>query len=247
MTELLRYGDHVDQVVDLREPAEEPVGVAVLVHGGYWRARFTRDLMDPLAEDLVGRGWAVANIEYRRVGPGAGWPEILADARAAVDLVVAEVREREWSRPVVAVGHSVGGQLALLTVDRGLDAVVALAPVTDLARARDEHLGEDAVLELLSASPQQEPTVCVAGSPLSHLPVGAPVLVVHGDADTRVPLDHSQEYARCARQAGDDVELVTLPGVDHLALIDPARAWWAEILGWMTGQAHSCSTRGISR
>ncbi|RIK17141.1 MAG: alpha/beta hydrolase [Acidobacteria bacterium] len=242
MTQVLRYGVHADQVVELHEPAPaegsgdegaQVRGVAVLVHGGYWRARFTRELMTPMAQDLLGRGWAVANLEYRRVGAGGSWPAILDDARAALELAVGTAGDRGWPGPVVAVGHSVGGQLALLTADAGVDGVVALAPVTDLPRTRREHLGEDAVEDLLAASTGEEQTLLEDGSAISRLPVGVPVLVVHGDADVRVPLAHSEDYVDAARAAGDDVELRTLEGVDHLALIGADPPWWEDVVAWM--------------
>lgn len=238
MSELLRYGLHEDQVLELHPPgptarSEGPAGVAVLVHGGYWRARFTRELMAPMAADLVARGWAVASVEYRRVGAGGSWPAIRDDARAAIDLALATARDRRWPGPVVTVGHSVGGQLALLTADRGVSGVVALAPVTDLPRTCREHLGEDAVEELLAASPGEEAALLRDGSPLRLLPVGVPVLVVHGDADVRVPLEHSEDYVAAARAAGDDVELRTLPGVDHVALIGACAPWWDDVVAWM--------------
>lgn len=50
--------------------------------------------------------------------------------------------------------------------------------------------------------------------------VAAPTLLVHGDADTEVPMSHS---ARAAA-AVPDVELVTLPGGTHFGLWDHADA-----------------------
>lgn len=237
MTDLLRYGDHPDQVVELRAPDAAPLGVAVLVHGGYWREAHDRSLMVPLAGDLVRRGWAVANLEYRR-GPGS-LPAMLDDSREAVAAALQAVRDRGWGGPpVVAVGHSVGGQLALLTADL-VDTVVALAPVTDLVRTRAEGLGDDAVRELMAQSPQEAPDLYAVGSPTARLPLGRPLLVVHGSADTRVPLAHSQAFVERARQAGDRVELQVLDSVDHLALIDPAQPWWPRVVDWMTSVARS--------
>ncbi|WP_431473744.1 hypothetical protein [Ornithinimicrobium sp. W1665] len=57
MTTTLRYGGSPDQVVEVLEPLGVPAGAAVLLHGGYWRARFTKALMDPLAQDL---SWTAA-------------------------------------------------------------------------------------------------------------------------------------------------------------------------------------------
>lgn len=234
METLLSYGDHPDQVVGLTVGPGSATGLAVLVHGGYWRARFTRDLMDPLAADLAGRGWAVANVEYRRVGAGGGWPMTVDDAREGIARAARWWRERGSGGPVVGVGHSVGGQLALLAAG-DLDAVVALAPVTDLARTRAEGLGEDAAREFLPGPPGEDPEPYAAGSPLEQLPTGRPVLVVHGEGDTRVPLAHSRAYVDRAGELGDDVELQVLTGVDHLALVDPAQPHWPGVVEWLAG------------
>jgi acetyl esterase/lipase len=244
MATMLRYGGSPDQVVEVMEPSGRPLGVAVLLHGGYWRAQFTRALMEPLAQDLLGRGWCVANVEYRRLGvedlqPSLGaerpgtWPTSLVDVTAALGAVRDHLRGSGLHLPVVSVGHSVGGQLALLTAGQ-VDAVVALAPVTDLARTREERLGEDAVRDVIPEPPQERPEAYAEGSPLHQLPVGRPTLLVHGDADTRVPLAHSEDYLRRATELSDDVELTVVPGLDHLGLIRPDAPHWPGVVDWMS-------------
>ena len=235
MTDLVRYGAHADQVLELSAPAGPQRGVAVLVHGGYWRPAFTRELMAPMAADLLARGWAVVDLEYRRGRASGGLRATLDDARDGIAAAVSEVRARGWSGPVVGVGHSVGGQLVLLH-PAGLDAVVALAPVTDLARTRAERLGDDAVRELVDEGPEEDPDLYAAASPVEHVPVGCPVLVVHGRGDDRVPLAHSQDFVARARAAGDQVELRVLDGVDHRSLIDPGQPWWPGVVAWMAEQ-----------
>lgn len=47
------------------------------------------------------------------------------------------------------------------------------------------------------------------------LPLGVPQLIVTGDADTVVDPRMSRRYAAAARLAGDEVELLVLPGVVH--------------------------------
>lgn len=247
METTLRYGAHPDQVVDVLTPSGEPRGAVVLLHGGYWRAQHTRALMEPLAQDLLARGWWVANVEYRRLEaeesrppaggerPGA-WPTSLLDAHSALEAVRDHLRRSGLDLPVVSVGHSVGGQLALLTADQ-VDAVVALAPVTDLARTREEGLGEDAVRGVIPEPPEDRPEAYAEGSPLLQLPLGRPALLVHGDADTRVPLAHSEDYVRRAVELGDDVELAVVPGLDHLGLIRPDGAHWPGVVGWTERRA----------
>jgi hypothetical protein len=67
------YGPHPSQRCDLHLPASAgPHPAMVLIHGGAWRKRYGKIVMRALARDLVRRGWAVWNIEYRRLGIGGG-------------------------------------------------------------------------------------------------------------------------------------------------------------------------------
>jgi acetyl esterase/lipase len=107
----------------------------VLIHGGFWRARLSSAVVEDLAADLVGRGWVVWSIEYRRVGNGGGFPETLVDVAAAIDHLavlagsvpapsspgLASPEGDPWPLDltrVVAVGHSAGGQLAAWAAGR---------------------------------------------------------------------------------------------------------------------------------
>lgn len=230
----LAYGPHNQQTVECWDPAGDgpPQGVAVLVHGGYWRAAFDASLMAPLAQDLTQSGWAVANVEYRRHGNGGGWPTTGDDVRAAVAAVAATSWREQCKGPVIGVGHSVGGQLALLAVDL-LDAVVALAPVTDVARTYRERLGEDAAAEFFGVSPEEDPAVYESASPLSRLPLSAPTLIVHGATDQRVPVSHSMDFVARARAAGSQIDFESPHELDHLAAIDPSTPSWSSVRSWM--------------
>lgn len=231
----LAYGPHTPQTVECWDPdgADPLQGVAVLVHGGYWRAAFDASLMAPLARDLTQNGWAVANVEYRRQGNGGGWPTTGDDVRAAIAAVAATRWRKQYEGPMIGVGHSVGGQLALLTADL-LDAVVALAPVTDVARTYRERLGEDAAAEFFGISPEEGPAVYESASPLSRLPLSAPALVVHGASDQRVPVSHSMDFVTRARAAGSQIDFESPHDLDHLAAIDPFTPSWSSVRTWMT-------------
>ena len=217
------YGDHPDQFVDLWLPAEAPIGTIILIHGGYWRDVYGLDLFDPLATHLAQRGWAVLNIEYRRIAHDTAppvWSDMAADVLSTTKIAQAH--------PVVAVGHSAGGQLALWlgAQDSGVDAVVALAPVADLRAADALNLSGGAVRALLGGSATELPARYDAASPKALLPLGIPQLVVHGDADESVPQHISIDYANAARAAGDDVTLLAPAGVDHMQIIDPDDDTW---------------------
>jgi acetyl esterase/lipase len=246
--EILRYGDGPEQYVELMQPERRrpeegaPHPCVVLLHGGFWRARYDLDLTRPLARAVTDAGLAAANVEYRRVGgSGGGFPETLTDVAAALDRI-ATVPGLDAAR-LVLVGHSAGGQLALWTAGRPRlpvgatgacpgarpAAVVSLAGVCDLAQAACADTGEGAVPDLMGGMPDDVPERYAIASPAVLVPLGVPTLLVHGDADDRVPVEQSRRYAQRARAAGDAVELIELPGVGHREVIDPAGMAWREV------------------
>lgn len=224
------YGGHEDQFVRFRSPeGGAPRGVAVLLHGGFWRPAFTLRNTDALAIALAADRWATCNVEYRRNGTGGGWAETGEDVAAACRLLDA-VGPPFTGGVRVAFGHSAGGQLALWSAAEGLvDGVVSLAGVTDLARAEKDGLGEDAVRELLAGTPASVPAAYAAADPSARLPLGRPTLLVHGQDDDRVPVSYSRVFEQAARAGGDDCRLLELRGVDHFDVIDPRCHAWPAI------------------
>ncbi|MCU1433459.1 MAG: hypothetical protein JWR71_184 [Pseudarthrobacter sp.] len=231
------YGEAAPQFVDFYEPpgTGRPGAVVVLIHGGYWRDRIDLSIMEPLAADALSRGMAVANVEYRRVGSGGGWPVTGTDVAKALTHVGEHWRQWCGLIPFISVGHSVGGQLALLTA-AAVDAVVALAPVTDVARVDDERLGEDAAVDFMGARAADLPAGYEAASPLRNLPLPAPVLVIHGDVDVRVPVAHTRDFVAAARGAGGRIDYLEVPGLEHVTAIDPSVPHWAAATAWMLEQ-----------
>jgi dipeptidyl aminopeptidase/acylaminoacyl peptidase len=240
----VRYGDHPDQVADMRLPTSDRPGapLIIFIHGGFWRVAYDRHHVGPLASDLAERGYAVATIEYRRVGqPGGGWPGTFSDVAAAVaavpDLLGKELAHRglpavDIDRPVLA-GHSAGGQLALWYAAVAPDAVrgvLGLAPVADLITGHRLGIGDDAVESLLGGSPAARPEIYASADPMAHLPLNVPTVIVHGVDDDRVPIELSRQYTEAARRSGDDTTLVELAGVEHFALIDPLSTAWPAVL-----------------
>ena len=234
----IRYGLHPAHEIDLRLPEHDgPHPVALLVHGGFWRARFDRSTTAALAVDLAGRGFATVNVEYRRVGADGGIPATLEDVEAAVDAL-ALVDAPLDRRRVVAIGHSAGGHLALWLAGTGkVAAAVSLAGVCDLAAAAEDGLGEGAAVELAGGLPDERLEAYALADPLRRLPTGVPQLLAHGDLDDRVPVEQSRRYARAAVAAGDRCELLELPGVGHFEPIDPRGAAWPRIAERLPGLA----------
>lgn len=236
------YGKEDDQYGELWLPenGDGPFPVAVLLHGGYWRSPYRADLMHALAHDLATAGLAVWNLEYRRVGDqGGGLPGTFADVAAGLEAVadLAATHPLDLER-VGVVGHSAGGHLAAWLPARSrtpwgarervrIKVVVGLAPVADLHLAHTWKLSDDAAAALVGATEEQEPELYRLASPAALLPLGVRQILVHGTADDDVPHAMSVLYQRAARAAGDDCELISLLGVDHFAVIDPAGQAWA--------------------
>jgi len=86
---------------------------------------------------------------------------------------------------------------------------------------------------LLGGTPEELPERYAATSPAALLPLGVRVLLVHGGADDIVPPAQSRAYAHAAAGAGDEIELVELPGADHFDIIEKEHSGWAAVVKWL--------------
>jgi acetyl esterase/lipase len=259
-----RYGSERSQRGDLHLPSGDgPHPVIVLIHGGSWQKRYGRAVMRAIAAALVMRGWAVWNIEYRRIGDGGGWPETFADVAAAIDHLDGLHPALDLSR-VDVLGHSAGGHLALWAAGRGglppgapgayagrarvpLQRAISLAGVCDLTGAYALWHG-GAVRALMGGSPERLPERYEAADPLRRVPLALPVLLVHGVLDETVSVQLSRNYARAAQAAGGEVELVEIEGEagGHRAFIDPRGSAWAPVIAWLQRPAPAQRGREVA-
>lgn len=252
----IRYGPDRQQTGDLSwtGQGQGPVPAVMFLHGGLWQARSRRDLMTRLASAASGRGWATWNVEYRRTGHRGArviWPASLEDAAKALDHL-STIEGIDADR-VAVVGHEAGGQLAAWLASRpNLPAgapgtppkiqprvAVCLAGLTDLVEAFEEGLGHGAVGEFAGGTPDEVPERYAQASPAALVPPACPVVLIHGEADTVVPVSQSKRYLTAARAAGDrQSSLVVLEGVGHHELLDPDGEAW--------GQAAAALTRALT-
>ena len=237
MTTRHRYGDDPSQFGELTRPDGASRGTVVIVHGGFWRARYGLDLGRPLAADLAARGYTAWNVEYRRVGNGGGWPATLTDVAAAIDLLP---NLGVGTGAVAAVGHSAGGQLAVWAAARPalppdapgarpavtLAGAVSQAGVLDLATAAATGVGDGAVPDLLGGLPHQVPDRYRVADPIAAVPIAAPILCLHARADRNVPFAQSSAYVDAATATGGTAALCETDG-DHFTVIDASSAAWA--------------------
>lgn len=247
----IRYGENRIQVIDVHLPARPQGRLAVLIHGGLWSAAYTRSIQFALVADLVKRGWAVADLDYRGVGGGGGWPSTFLDVAAGLDALLPLLEDGFDADKVSLIGHSAGGHLALWAACRHrlptqapghptaphfrAAALVAQAPVTDLAQAHRDRLGGTAVAELLGVPASQSiPAELLAmTSPRELLPIGVPTMVTSGARDDLVPVEPLRQFVEEARAAGDRIDLHVDPHADHFTHLDARSRLWHHVIDWL--------------
>jgi pimeloyl-ACP methyl ester carboxylesterase len=205
--ELLTYGDHPDQRIELYGTAANSNSVIVLLHGGYWRSLFDCEHIRPLAVALAQSGFYVAIPEFQRV---AGNPSLtLNDLRTALSKIN--------NCEMTIIGYSSGGHLALILADEfaAVKRVIALAPVTDLVESQRRELGRGAVLEWLGGDASKH----VDLDPMKRPAIKAELIIIQGSEDERVPIDISYSYREAKQAEGATIEMVTLDGTTHFEMM----------------------------
>ena len=234
----LPYGPDPNQFLELRVPKTKgPHPLAINIHGGFWRAKYSLDHAGHLCAALTARGIATANLEYRRVGnPDGAWPNTFADIRNAYQFLRQNATKHNIdARKILIMGHSAGGQLALCLAAHEpiVTRVISLAGVVDLQRAYQLHLSNDAVVEFLRGTPAEIPDHYREADPTQLSLPQARQRLIHGSADDIVPAAFSRDYVAAkqkrAGNAKEDVHLLEISGADHFDLIDPRTSAWKQV------------------
>ncbi len=195
----------------------------IMPHGGPG----ARDVLgfDWLAQYFTQLGYVVLQPNFRgSTGYGEewyakngfkSWEAAMSDINAGARWLVAQ----GFADPakLAIVGWSYGGYAALQAsiVDPTLyKAVVAIAPVTDLAlwKAKSQQYKDyDVMLNYIGDGPH-----VMAGSPAQNAArLAAPVLMFHGDKDLNVDIGQSRTMDAALTRAGKTHELIVYPGLDH--------------------------------
>jgi dipeptidyl aminopeptidase/acylaminoacyl peptidase len=214
----------------------------VLPHGGP-EGNDTFDF-DVFSRLIAGFGYVVLEPEYRgSTGYGTDFLEAIyqhfgdrayTDVDSATDFAVAQ----GWADParLAIFGWSAGGFMTSWTVTQtqrykaaiegaGITDWLSFIPTSDLAQ-----VDYDMRLQEKSAEP------FLRFSAVMHADqVSTPLLILHGEADVRVPTFQGREFFVLLAERGKTVRMVTYPGSPHFPkLVEQRRDVFNEIQGWLT-------------
>ncbi|HEY0489595.1 MAG TPA: alpha/beta hydrolase [Telluria sp.] len=250
-TARIAYGSAPSQFAELFRPAGAgPFPVVVLVHGGCWTIKFggIRQMRN-VAGALAAEGIAVWNVEYRRSDEeGGGYPGTYQDMNAALDKLGAEAGKYQLDTSrIVAMGHSAGGQLVQWIAGRSrvpassplfhpnplpVREIISLGGLADLRNEKDlikASCGRETA-ELAGTPSASRPDVFVDTNAAELMPNGSHTLLVTGELDTISPPRVAFEYAERARKAGDQAEVLILPGASHYDEVAATSPAWRLLL-----------------
>ncbi len=189
----------------------------IVLHG--WQPPGTNgaSVVDARAARFASAGYVALALSLRGWPPSGGsddcglrQPDDVAAAAAWLRGLPAVSPDR-----IAIVGFSQGGQVGLLTATRDarLRGVVAFFPVTDVLRWKATTADPDIPGYITTTC---EPRGVAPRSPVAQASrLTAPVLLVHGDADTRVPIEQSFLLRDALMAAGRSVLLLPVPGAQH--------------------------------
>jgi acetyl esterase/lipase len=269
----VRYGGLPSQLLDVWRRDDlpiEPAPVLIFVPGGAWvhgsRLLQGYALMSHLAE----MGWVCLSIDYR-VAPHHRWPAHITDVKTAIAWARANVDKFGGDRNFVAVaGCSAGGHLAALAgltagdpemqcelpegSDTSVDAVVGIygrydwEDTSTAERARFVDFLERVVVGRRIAKHAE---VFRKASPMARIHEDAPpFLIVHGAADSVIPVEQARGFVERLRASSRSVvSYVELPGAGHaFDMIDGARTGsTATAIGLFLNQIHRNRTLARSK
>ena len=202
-----------------------PWPALVYVHGGSWMHGDKSEAV-MFARGMTAQYYLVASINYR-LYPAGKFPNMIEDVKCAIRSLRAHASEYNLDPDrIAAIGPSAGGHLVSLLgasdqsagwdVGQYLDqssrvqAVIAMAPITDLSRNFP-----NADIETMKRVGFGEHNVAEA-SPITHVTADdPPFLLIHGEQDTLVPYEQSQLMYERLVQTNVPAQLVIVKNAGH--------------------------------
>lgn len=225
------------QKLDLFVPkGDGPFPLIVVIHGGGWHGG-GKDWDLEAASVYLPRGFAVAGIDYRLV-QDASFPAQIDDCNAAIAWLRAHASQYHLDPGRIGVmGHSAGAHLCALIATTGdgktfknpqkVQAVLCESGPFDLDR--DRGLWPPKTMMWKDPDPmtpffpgkKYDAGFARYASPQSYIHAGIPpMMIVHGELDTLVPLGQARVFAEGLKKAGVDVDFHISTGRDHGTVMD---------------------------
>jgi dipeptidyl aminopeptidase/acylaminoacyl peptidase len=199
--------------------------------------------LDPLARLISGMGYVVLQPEYRgSTGYGTEFLSAIyqhfgdrayRDVDSATDFAVA----RGWADPrrLAIFGWSAGGFMTSWTVTQTnrYQAAIEGAGITDwvsfIPTSDTWQTDYDARLQETDAAALQRFSAVMYAQRVT-----TPLLILHGEADVRVPAFQGREFYVLLKERGKTVRMVTYPGSPHFpVLAEQVRDVCKEITDWL--------------
>ena len=206
----------------------------VIIHGGGW----TGGIKDATREKNIGntlaaQGYLCMSIEYllaNKDNPGAVWPQNLHDCKTAVRWLRKNAAKYNLDADNIGtIGGSAGGHLATMVAATGADldpqgpypefSTKVKCAVNMYGPADLENWKDIAALRKTRA---EDPALYKQFSVLTHLDKDdPPILILHGTADTTVPLSQSETLAAALKLVGIEHHLEVVQGAPHTFSLQP--------------------------
>ncbi len=211
----IAYGSTPRETLDLFLPAQNPSGLFVFIHGGYW-VRFDKSFWSHFAKGFNDAGWAVAMPSYS-LCPQVSIADIEQQMAQAVQHAATKI-----DGPIILAGHSAGGQLvtSLVCEESNLSAsvrarltnVLSVSGVHDLRPLLNTKLNAELKLDLASAT---------AASPVFRTPVaGTKLTALVGSAERPEFVRQNELLANIWLGLGASVSCIESPNKHHFNVIN---------------------------
>lgn len=199
--------------------------VLFIISGGWYSYKIDLDFLDSWLSYLTDEGFTVFAVNHGS-SPRYQVPDAVSDVRRAVRHIRSNAEKYEIDPERLGVmGLSAGGHLSLmlgLTSDQGsesaedpiervsnrVQAVVAYCPLSDLTEIVSDE-SENPVLRFdIKLSAENSPIEFVSKD-------DPPVLLLHGDQDEVVPIDHSRRMHAALTEIEAVVDFEVIEGAGH--------------------------------
>ncbi len=227
---------HVD--IYRRRDCPQNAPVLLQIHGGAWMQNLGSKEQQalPLMTQLAENGWICVAVQYR-LSPAATFPDHIIDCKRALVWTKDHIADYGGDPDfIVATGGSAGGHLSSLLAlsanaaefqpgfeerDTQVQACIPFYGVYDFlnskAQRHNEGLEQWLAERVIKKTRSEGGELWRSASPVSWIHEDAPpFLIIHGEADTLVPVKESRElYAELKASSKNPVAYAELPDAQH--------------------------------